>query len=227
MSSRGVEDRGDISRLRSLGQEYREIIRTPLEEIDGIEKGQGEGEGTPKRNGHSRYRMWIDPASPDRVECDTWKERTTRDNKLRADFLNLAHDKWKDKSAIPNWVELSAANTFVTNATLHTKLASRDLTPYYSEFMETHMNSPDGCATIEASFRWLGGSRRIGEIGRMWAFCNKYKRKLLTIYTYTYPMRLSNPPLLLFGIARSVSWRRPSGAIVRISNASTRAFLLR
>ena len=94
------------------------------------------------------------------------KERDTQDKKLRTSFLNIVYNKWETKIVIPNWVEHSASNSFVTRATLQVKLLRSALTPYYDEYMETHMDPPAGHATIDAPFRWLGGSRRIGRDGR-------------------------------------------------------------
>ena len=144
-----------ISCVKALEEAYRAINITPVDEIGGIEN-RGGGEIL-KRRGGAKHRMWLSSDTSDTDESYILQPRAIDDNKVKTSILNLSCEKREVKIETPRWVELSASNTFQMNTTLQSNIISRDLAPYYSEYMEVQMAQTAGFESTDASFRCVIG----------------------------------------------------------------------
>ena len=146
---RGVKSRDDLSILEALNEAFGAINKTNLCEIDGSDKGGGKGKG--RGRGQLNFRSWLE-RGPETVDGAllSGQDDAISEKKVVDALSNLASDMWKARVECPNWLELAAANTLHLSSTLQTKLVSKELIPYYAEYMETASSPQSGIATLDA-----------------------------------------------------------------------------
>ena len=153
-----VKSREDLSILGDLNEAFPAINKTIPCEIDGSDKGGGKGKG--RGRGQPKFRSWMErgPAFSDGALLSDQDDAISEKKVLDA-LSNLASDMWKSRIECPNWLELAAANTLHLSSTLQTKLVSKELIPYYAEYMETPSSPKAGIATLGACVLFdTGGS---------------------------------------------------------------------